>query len=76
MYNVYSQGFLSKVYEYFDDPRAIPTFQLFLRSLLSASEGLDESQKRVFAQDFLNSARQEQSVGQTGQLARQGRGGY
>jgi hypothetical protein len=75
MYNVYSQGFLSKVYEYFDDPRAIPAFQLFLRSLLSASEGLDESQKRIFAADFLNTSRMEQSAAQTGQLARQGRSG-
>lgn len=76
MYNVYSQGFLSKVYEYFDDPRAIPAFQLFLRSLLSASEGLDESQKRVFASDLIITSSQEQAASQKGQMGRQARGGF
>lgn len=76
MYNVYSQGFLSKVYEYFDDPRAVPAFQLFLRSLLSTSEGLTETQKRVFAQDIIITSSQEQAASQTGQMGRQARGGF
>jgi hypothetical protein len=75
MYNIYAQGFLAKAYEYIDDTRAIPAYQLFLRSLLSVSEGLSESQKRAFASDFLNSTRQEQSVSLSGQLGKQARSG-
>lgn len=76
MYNVYSQGFLAKTYEYFDDPRAIPAFQLFLRSLLATSEGLQESQKRIFAQDFLNTSGMEQTRAELGKLGRQAMSGY
>lgn len=76
MYHVYSTGYLAKVYEYADDARFIPTFQLFLRSLLSFSEGLTESQKAIFFQDFANVSRYEQTSGLANQLAIQGRSGY
>lgn len=73
--NIYSMGFLSKAYEYFDDPRYGFTFQMFLRQLVSASEGLTESQKNIFLAQFLDTAREQQGVGLKAQTAHQGRGG-
>jgi len=76
MSNIYSMGFLAKAYEYFDDPRYGFTFQMFLRQLVAASEGLDESKKNIFLAQFLDSSSEQQSRGMKSQLANQGRSGY
>lgn len=75
MSHTYSMGFLARAYEYFDDPRFIPTFQMFLRQLLSFNEGLSESQKNIFLSDFLDSFRQQSGTGINVQLAKQARSG-
>lgn len=75
MSNIYSMGFLAKAYEYFDDPRYAFTFQMFLRQLLAASEGLDESQKNIFISQFIDTARDQRVSGMRSQMGHQGRGG-
>jgi len=76
MSNIYSLGFLAKAYEYFDDPRFGFTFQMFLRQLVSASEGLDESKKNIFMSMFLDGAAQQQVTGMRSQMGNQSRGGF
>lgn len=76
MANVYNLGFRAFAYEYFDDPRFAFTLQMFLKQLVSASEGLSETQRNIFLQDFLSNAREQQSVGIRTNLANQGRSGY
>lgn len=76
MSNLYNYGFRAFSYEYFDDPRFSFTFQMFLRQLVAASEGLDSSEKNIYLADFLNSAREQSSVGIRTQLSQQGRSGY
>lgn len=76
MSNIYNIGFRAFAYEYFDDPRFAFTFQMFLRQLVSTSEGLDSSQKNIYLQDFLSNAREQQAVGIRTNLAQQGRAGY
>jgi hypothetical protein len=76
MSNLYNYGFRAFAYEYFDDPRFSFTFQMFLRQLVSASEGLSETQRSIYLADFLSNAREQQAVGVRTQLAQQGRSGY
>lgn len=73
--SVYEYGFRAFAYEYFDDPRFAFTFQMFLRQLLAASEGLDETSKNAFLAQFVDLSKQQQGL-MTGQIGRQGRGGY
>lgn len=73
--NIYDLGFRAFAYEYFDDPRFAFTFQMFLRQLVAASEGLDETSRNIFLAEFVNLAKQQGGV-QTGQFGRQGRSGY
>lgn len=72
--HIYSLGFRAKAYEYWDDPRFTFDFQMFLRQLLASSEGLTDTQKNIFLEEFLISSRQQQGL-MSNQLSRQGRGG-
>lgn len=76
MSHVYNYGFRAFSYEYFDDPRFAFTFQMFLRQLMSASEGLTDTQKNIYLADFLSNAREQAGVGIRTQLSNTGRGGF
>lgn len=70
---LYSQGFLAKTYEYIDNERFGPALQLFVRQVVAASEGLSDSQKNIFLDDRINTARQGSSQmggSQSGQAGR------
>jgi hypothetical protein len=71
---VYTQGFLYKAYEYFDDPRVAITRQSFALSLLGVSEGLDDQQKNLFLGRYLDTLRQEVRANAGAQQATQARG--
>ena len=55
-------GFQARAYDYFSDPRYVPTMQLFLTQLAEASEGLSESAKNIWLTDKLNTMRQIAAV--------------
>lgn len=76
MSHLYSMGFLARSYEYWDDPRYFPAFQMFLRSLISASEGLSATEKNIYLSDFLTTVRQQAGEGIKTQLSHQARGGF
>ena len=73
---LYNQGFMAKAYEYKADVRFAFAYQQFLRQVLAANDGLSESAKNLFLEPRLISTREQQGVTQSGQLSRQGRGGY
>lgn len=62
---VYNDGFDFKTFTYLGDPRAQLSGQNFYQSLAAMSEGLNESQKNLWASDRLNSIRQQNTI-QTG----------
>jgi len=72
---LYNQGFLAKTYEYKGDERFAFAHQEFLKMLVSASDGLTETQKNIFLDQRLTYNREIQGSQQTGALARQGRSG-
>jgi len=59
---MYNTGFLAKNYEYMNDPRYLPTMQLFLQQVVSANEGLSDAAKNIFLTDRLDTQRQTQNV--------------
>ena len=59
---VYNEGMDYKTFEYLGDPRSQSSGQLFFQSLAQMSEGLSESQKNLWAQDRLNSIRQQGAI--------------
>lgn len=73
--HIYNLGFLARAYEYFDDPRYAFNFQMFLRQLIAASEGLDDSQKNIYLAQFLDGVREQQNVGMKSQSGNQSRSG-
>jgi hypothetical protein len=75
MYYAIQQGFLARTYEYMDDARYLPTFQLFMRQIVAAAEGLTEAEKSIFLEERISSLRQQQASAQNGQLGRQARVG-
>jgi hypothetical protein len=72
---IYNLGYLAKTYEYKGDQRFAFAHQEFLRMVVSASDGLTDTQKNIFLDQRLTYNRELQSSAQTGQLARQGRSG-
>lgn len=72
---LYNLGFLAKTYEYKGDERFAFAHQEFLKMLVSASDGLTETQKNIFLDQRLTYNREIQSSSQTGAIARQGRSG-
>lgn len=71
---LYNQGVLAKAYEYFNDERQGYAMQLFIRQLLAASTGLDQTQRNIFLMDQINSLRDEQSQLGNAASGRQARG--
>lgn len=62
---VYNDGFDFKTFTYLGDSRAQLSGQNFYQSLAAMAEGLSESQKNLWAQDRLNTIRQQNMI-QTG----------
>lgn len=50
---VYQQGFLAMTFLYWDDPRWQVEVPRFLSSLVGISEGLDDTQKNIFLQNWI-----------------------
>lgn len=71
-----SQGMLAKAYEYLGDERYPMAMQMFLRQVIAANGGLDETQVNIFLSNRLNTQRETQEVMGNAQSARQGRGAY
>lgn len=61
---VFNTGFLAKNYEYMNDPRFVPTLQLFLQQVVAANEGLSDAQRNIFLSDRLDTVRQTNNVQQ------------
>lgn len=55
---LYNLGFQAKAYEYWDDPRWVPTMQMFLTQLVAASENLTDTEKNIWLEDRLRTLRQ------------------
>lgn len=71
-----SQGMLAKAYEYLGDERYPMAMQMFLRQVIAANGGLDETQANIFIADRLNTQRETQESAGNAQSARQGRGAF
>ena len=69
---LYNAGFLAKLYEYKGDERFAFTYQKFLNMVVATSEGLKDTQKNIFLEGKLNTAR-EQGDTQTSQIGRAAR---
>jgi hypothetical protein len=70
---IVNDGIKSKMFEYWQDSRQMPSYSLFLRELLAVSEGLDDSQKNLFLWDQLRNqseAAAKQSKSQGGSAGR------
>jgi hypothetical protein len=72
---IYTQGFLAKTYEYFDDAKFPIAMQTFFRQVVAANDGLTETEKNIFLSDRLVGQDQQQNASQTGQIARSARAG-
>jgi hypothetical protein len=72
---IYNLGFLAKVYEYKGDERFAFAHQEFLKLTVAASDGLTDSQKNIFLEPRIITAREQAGAAQTGQNAKQGRSG-
>lgn len=59
---LYNTGFIAKGYDYTNDSRYQGQMQMFLQDLVSASEGLSESEKNIWLTDRLNSMRETLAV--------------
>lgn len=59
---VYTQGFLAKTYEYLGDSRFQPAMSLFLQLIVSANQGLTDTQRTIFLTDRMNTAREQLAV--------------
>lgn len=67
------QGMIAKAYEYAGDERFAAAIQLFVRQVVAANGGLDQSQVNIFLTDQVNSEVTKQSALQKSQAANQGR---
>lgn len=70
---LYLQGFLAKTYEYFADERFGSSMQLFVKQLVAANDGLDETQVNIFLGTSLDTRRQENTRLENAQLGTRGR---
>ena len=72
--SAYSWGFLSLMRDYFGDPRAQLTRQIFVATILGLAEGLTEQERSIFASAWLGRDRNEMIEQMTAQLGERGRG--
>jgi len=65
-YMVYlvNTGFQAKTYEYLSDPRFQITMQMFLQQVLSANNGLSDTQINIFLRDRVDTTREQLAVQQ------------
>jgi len=71
---LYTSGFLASALEMVDDARFAPQQEMFLRQLVAACSGLDETQKNIFIESRLRQMRQQQASTMSAEQGRQGRG--
>lgn len=71
---VFQRGFLAQYYLYADDPKSQLENSKFVGALLGLSEGLDETQKNIFRQNWGVLTRQEIATGASTQQGIQARG--
>jgi hypothetical protein len=71
---LYTSGFLASALEMVDDARFAPQQEMFLRQLVAACGGLDETQKNIFIESRLRQMRQQQASTMSAEQGRQGRG--
>ena len=72
---LYFSGFRSFAFEYKGDERFAFARQEFMRLVVAASDGLTDTQKALFLGDKIANQRQLQGGAETGQMARNSRGG-
>jgi hypothetical protein len=70
---LYMQGFMAKSYEYFVDERFGSTMSLFVKQLVAANGGLDQTQVNLFLGQRIDLQREQNNMLQTSQNATQGR---
>lgn len=71
---LYNQGMLAKAYEYLNDSRFGGAMQLFLRQVIAANAGLDDTQVNIFLPDRVNTDRTASGAAASSQMGRQARG--
>jgi hypothetical protein len=71
---VFNAGFLATALEMVDDARFAPQQEMFLRSLVAACSGLDETQKNLILETKLVTLRQQQASALAAQQGRASRG--
>lgn len=70
MQNVYNWGFLALTWAFADDPRFQMANAKFTAALLSRAEGLTETERNIFLNNWNNITGQEQATTQQGMQAR------
>jgi hypothetical protein len=70
---LYMQGFMAKTYEYFMDERFGSSMSLFVKQLVAANGGLDETQVNIFLGPRIDLQREQNTKLQNAQNATQGR---
>lgn len=61
-HNLVFQGVLAKALDYIGDERFPAAIQLFVRQVMAANGGLDQTQLNIFLSDHINSAVEQQSA--------------
>ena len=69
-----NQGFAAKAYEYFSDERFLSAMQIFVKQVIAANAGLDESQKNIFLGERITTGRQSLAEQTKTQMGATGRG--
>ena len=72
---LYNKGFLAKAYEYKGDERFAFARQEFYKMVLSAADGMTDTQRNIFLEPKIITQRESAGEAQKGQQAKQGRGG-
>lgn len=70
---LYMQGFMAKTYEYFEDERFGSAMTLFMKQLVAANDGLDETQVNIFLGLRIDAQREQNTRLQQGQIGTAGR---
>jgi len=72
---IYTQGMKALAYEYIDEEKYAFAFQMFLRQVTAANDGLTETEKNIFlSHQMITQAEQQNTMG-TAQIARSARAG-
>jgi hypothetical protein len=71
---IFNKGFLAKAYEYKGDERFAFVWQEFLKMAVASNDGLSETEKNIFLEPKIITAREQGSL-QSSAQARQSRGG-